>query len=46
LGEEDVVNNLRSDKVANLDFLKKDHGVCHFTTCPFTAPHMLTHASQ
>ncbi|KAK6080339.1 eukaryotic translation initiation factor 3 subunit E [Seiridium cupressi] len=27
LGREEVVNNLRSDKVANLDFLKKEHGV-------------------
>lgn len=27
LGDEDVVTNLRSDKVANLEFLKKDHGV-------------------
>ena len=29
LGREDVVGNLRSDKVANLEFLKKEHGVCH-----------------
>lgn len=28
LGREDVVNNLRSDKVANLEFLKRDHDVC------------------
>lgn len=27
LEREDVVNNLRSDKVANLEFLKRDHGV-------------------
>ncbi|KAI0128997.1 eukaryotic translation initiation factor 3 subunit E [Xylariales sp. AK1849] len=27
LGREEVVNNLRSDKVANLEFLKKDHSV-------------------
>ncbi|KAI0838510.1 putative eukaryotic translation initiation factor 3 subunit 6 [Hypoxylon sp. FL0890] len=27
LGREDVVGNLRSDKVANLEFLKKEHGV-------------------
>jgi len=27
LDREDVVNNLRSDKVANLEFLKKDHDV-------------------
>jgi translation initiation factor 3 subunit E len=27
LEREDVVNNLRSDKVANLDFLKKEHQV-------------------
>ena len=29
LGREDVVGNLRSDKVANLEFLKKEHDVCH-----------------
>lgn len=27
LGREDVVTGLRSDKVANLEFLKKEHGV-------------------
>lgn len=27
LGREDVVTSLRSDKVANLEFLKKEHGV-------------------
>ncbi|KAK6834588.1 hypothetical protein PG987_009282 [Apiospora arundinis] len=27
LGREEVVNNLRSDKVANLEFLKKEHEV-------------------
>lgn len=27
LNRDDVVNNLRSDKVANLEFLKKDHDV-------------------
>ncbi|KAI6245517.1 Eukaryotic translation initiation factor 3 subunit E [Erysiphe necator] len=27
LGREDVVNNFRSDKVANMDFLKSQHGV-------------------
>ena len=27
LGREEVVTNLRSDKVANLEFLKKDHDV-------------------
>ena len=27
LGSEDVVGNLRSDKVANLEFLKKEHDV-------------------
>lgn len=27
LGREDVVNNFRSDKVANMDFLKNQHGV-------------------
>lgn len=29
LGREEVVNNLRSDKVANLEFLKKEHEVCY-----------------
>lgn len=28
LSREDVVTSLRSDKVANLEFLKKDHDVC------------------
>jgi translation initiation factor 3 subunit E len=28
LGREDVITNLRSDKVANLEYLKKDHEVC------------------
>src|SRR5256885_9902930 len=28
LGREDVVSGLRSDKVANLQFLKEQHGVC------------------
>lgn len=28
LQREEVVNNLRSDKVANLEFLKKEHDVC------------------
>lgn len=28
LERDDVVNNLRSDKVANLDFLKREHEVC------------------
>lgn len=28
LGREDVVTGLRSDKVANLEFLKKEHDVC------------------
>jgi translation initiation factor 3 subunit E len=27
LSREDVVTGLRSDKVANLEFLKKEHGV-------------------
>jgi translation initiation factor 3 subunit E len=27
LGDSEVVGNLRSDKVANLEFLKKEHGV-------------------
>jgi translation initiation factor 3 subunit E len=27
LTQDEVVNGLRSDKVANLDFLKKEHGV-------------------
>ena len=30
LGDQDVVANLRSDKVANLEFLKKEHDV----SCP------------
>jgi len=30
LGREDVVTSLRSDKVANLEYLKKEHDVC----CP------------
>lgn len=30
LERDDVVNNLRSDKVANLEFLKKEHEVWHF----------------
>ena len=30
LERDDVVNNLRSDKVANLEFLKRDHGVSLF----------------
>ena len=29
IGREDVVGNLRSDKVANLEFLKKEHDVRH-----------------
>lgn len=28
LERDDVVSNLRSDKVANLEFLKRDHEVC------------------
>lgn len=28
LSREDVITNLRSDKVANLEYLKKEHGVC------------------
>lgn len=27
LGREDVVNNLRADKIANLEYLKKEHDV-------------------
>lgn len=35
LGREDVVGNLRSDKVANLEFLKKEHDVCiSLRLCP------------
>jgi len=30
LGREDVVTSLRSDKVANLEFLKKEHDVSLF----------------
>lgn len=33
LSTEEVVSNLRSDKVANLEFLKKEHDVRHDTTC-------------
>jgi translation initiation factor 3 subunit E len=29
LGREDVVKSLRSDKVANLEFLKKEHDVSY-----------------
>lgn len=32
LGREDVVTSLRSDKVANLEFLKKEHDVCYQTS--------------
>src|SRR5580700_10315060 len=28
LSREDVITNLRSDKVANLEYLKKEHDVC------------------
>jgi hypothetical protein len=28
LSREDVITNLRSDKVANLEYLKKEHEVC------------------
>jgi translation initiation factor 3 subunit E len=31
LERDDVVNNLRSDKVANLEFLKRDHNVRSFS---------------
>lgn len=34
LTQDEVVNGLRSDKVANLEFLKNDHGVCSPTTKP------------
>lgn len=43
LGREDVVTNLRSDKVANLEFLKKEHDVratalsAHCELCPWLA---------
>lgn len=37
LGREEVVNNLRSDKVANLEFLKKEHEVCYYATFFFCA---------
>lgn len=30
LTQDEVINGLRSDKVANLEFLKKEHGVCLF----------------
>jgi len=35
LGREDVVTSLRSDKVANLEFLKKEHDVCFAGYCWF-----------
>lgn len=38
LGREDVVTNLRSDKVANLEFLKKEHDV--------RAPRLLLHITS
>jgi translation initiation factor 3 subunit E len=31
LSREDVITNLRSDKVANLEYLKKEHEVCQDT---------------
>jgi len=31
LSREDVITNLRSDKVANLEYLKKEHEACHDT---------------
>lgn len=31
LGREDVITNLRADKIANLEYLKKDHDVCAST---------------
>lgn len=34
LGREDVVTSLRSDKVANLEFLKKEHDVGSGNACP------------
>lgn len=30
LGNEEVINNLRADKVANLEYLKTNHDVRHF----------------
>ena len=33
LQTEEVITNLRSDKVANLEYLKKEHGVCLKTRC-------------
>lgn len=38
LGREDVVTNLRSDKVANLEFLKKDHDVRAARSRPLCTP--------
>lgn len=32
LGREDVITNLRADKVANLEYLKKEHDVCMLRT--------------
>lgn len=50
LQREDVVTNLRSDKVANLEFLKKDHDVrenCSIILSAFRecTPHGLENAS-
>lgn len=36
LATEEVVSNLRSDKVANLEFLKRDHGVCRNLALVYT----------
>jgi translation initiation factor 3 subunit E len=32
LTQDEVLNGLRSDKLANLEFLKKEHGVCLITS--------------
>ncbi len=42
LGREDVVGNLRNDKVANLEFLKKEHEVGHPTAPGNKKLHVLT----
>lgn len=38
LGREDVITNLRADKVANLEYLKKEHEVCLAPRTFFPSP--------
>ena len=35
LGDDEVINNIRSDKVANLEYLKKEHGVSAAGISPY-----------